>query len=209
MFIHGKIERSRVNGPGERAVVWLAGCTLGCLGCWNPETHRHGTGEQLSYGRLSDWILSINGIEGVTFSGGEPIQQIHSLLLLINWLEYKKPELSFGLYTGYTLPELETGRYEFYSNSLGGTIRGSQETWEALRQRIDFAVMGRYNQQKRSIGGASLLGSSNQELHLFSNRYRHEDFNSQRVEVTISPDAKLVKITGFPKSPDAFKELSQ
>ena len=35
------ITRSRVNGPGERFVLWLQGCSLRCPGCWNPDTWSH------------------------------------------------------------------------------------------------------------------------------------------------------------------------
>jgi len=26
---------SFIYGPGERVVIWVQGCTLGCRGCWN------------------------------------------------------------------------------------------------------------------------------------------------------------------------------
>lgn len=28
MLLHGKVESSTVNGPGERCVIWFQGCTL-------------------------------------------------------------------------------------------------------------------------------------------------------------------------------------
>ena len=40
--VAGLIDDSRVNGPGRRVVVWVQGCTLGCLGCFNPGTHAAG-----------------------------------------------------------------------------------------------------------------------------------------------------------------------
>ena len=39
MLVHSMLRRSAVNGPGERAVIWLQGCDLGCRGCWNPTSH--------------------------------------------------------------------------------------------------------------------------------------------------------------------------
>jgi len=36
---------SLVNGPGKRAVVWVQGCTLGCPGCFNPQTHSVAAGK--------------------------------------------------------------------------------------------------------------------------------------------------------------------
>jgi pyruvate-formate lyase-activating enzyme len=37
--VHAVDPRSRANGPGTRFVIWSQGCTLGCAGCFNPETH--------------------------------------------------------------------------------------------------------------------------------------------------------------------------
>ncbi|MGE3780657.1 MAG: 4Fe-4S cluster-binding domain-containing protein [Pirellulaceae bacterium] len=37
--VHALMECSTVNGPGVRAVIWVQGCSLGCPGCWNAQTH--------------------------------------------------------------------------------------------------------------------------------------------------------------------------
>jgi len=37
--LHAFLPRSRANGPGWRSVVWVQGCSLGCPGCFNPQTH--------------------------------------------------------------------------------------------------------------------------------------------------------------------------
>ena len=39
--LHAFEPASRANGPGPRAAVWFQGCTLGCPGCFNPDTHPH------------------------------------------------------------------------------------------------------------------------------------------------------------------------
>src|SRR3972149_712339 len=41
--LHALLPRSRANGPGMRAVIWFQGCTRGCPGCFNPETHASGS----------------------------------------------------------------------------------------------------------------------------------------------------------------------
>ncbi|PSN14309.1 hypothetical protein C7271_21790, partial [filamentous cyanobacterium CCP5] len=33
--IMGYVDRSEVNGPGQRAVVWVQGCLRACPGCFN------------------------------------------------------------------------------------------------------------------------------------------------------------------------------
>ena len=52
-----------------------------------------------------------HAIEGVTFSGGEPMQQALDLLDLIRLLKRARPELSIGMYSGYTERELDSGRF--------------------------------------------------------------------------------------------------
>ncbi len=39
--IHSLIKNSRVNGPGDRFVIWTQGCRKGCKNCYNPETWSH------------------------------------------------------------------------------------------------------------------------------------------------------------------------
>src|ERR1039458_3611579 len=72
MIVHNRLT-SRVNGPGLRAVVWLQGCSLGCKGCWNPQTHTFAERDNETAEGLAIWILAQKDIEGVTFSGGEPL----------------------------------------------------------------------------------------------------------------------------------------
>jgi anaerobic ribonucleoside-triphosphate reductase activating protein len=80
--IHAMEPRSRANGPGVRFVVWFQGCTLGCAGCFNPATHSGSLGaSRRSLAELYAEIdLAMIGapIEGLTLSGGEPMQQIQA-----------------------------------------------------------------------------------------------------------------------------------
>lgn len=213
MFVHGKIEDSTVNGPGHRAVIWLQGCRgMNCLGCWNQETHEHGVGNQETVTNLLKWIAARPDIEGVTFSGGEPMQQAADLMILAQLIRARCPDLSIGMYTGYTLKELEEGRFVWFDcdaaeeSSHDEFIPGNSTLWRRIRENLDFAIMGRYNALLRT-STKPLCGSSNQELVLLSTFYKQEDFEPQEVEIVISPNAGLVSITGFPLAPDAFVEL--
>ncbi len=96
MLLHALIPASRANGPGLRAVVFFQGCTLGCPGCWNPETH-HFRGMEVTVDAVVKELLRASAeqaLEGVTFSGGEPMQQADSLLALMQTLRRQAPELS-------------------------------------------------------------------------------------------------------------------
>src|SRR5437763_9558011 len=93
MLIHGFVSGSRVNGPGLRAVVYFQGCKLGCKNCWNPTTHTF-TGDERNIAEVTDLVLSAHqerALEGVTFSGGEPMQQADDLLALMESLRDQLP----------------------------------------------------------------------------------------------------------------------
>jgi anaerobic ribonucleoside-triphosphate reductase activating protein len=198
MYLHSKLEYSTVNGPGARAVVWLQGCVgMNCPGCWNPETHPPFTGENLRADQLADWILAQPEITGVTFSGGEPMQQAPALLSVLNILHGRHKELSVGLYTGYTEKQLAGGDYAaaFSNRAAVTTTFIRQSLWERIGPRLDFAVMGRYNQLQPA--NSHLCSSRNQTLRLFSSRYTEADFAGPlEVEFTIDPE--LIQVTGFP-----------
>jgi anaerobic ribonucleoside-triphosphate reductase activating protein len=197
MLIHGRIEQSMANGPGERAVVWTAGCDLGCSGCQNPESHRFDNSKEIDVYSLADWILGIEGIEGITFSGGEPMQQAAQLYLLISLLHERRPGFSIGMFTGYTEKELEEGRFKWHSAETGDFIRGDRELWLEIKKHLDFAIMGRYNKLVRT-NGKPLCGSENQQVVFFTNRYSQKDIPPTMVEFIIDPENELVNITGFP-----------
>ena len=193
MLLHGFVPVSRANGPGRRAVVWFQGCSLACPSCWNPQTHRY-EGEFTDGSEVVERVLTLRRggeIDGVTFSGGEPMQQAFSLLDLIKRLREGDPEhLSFGMFTGYTLAELDAGRFHTFEDRpdpIG--------TWRQIRTHLDFAVTGRYNQRMPS--GLPLRSSRNQQLHLLTARYLQSDFEAQIVEVTVDPDGAAT-LTGFP-----------
>src|ERR1700748_554523 len=69
-----------VDGPGTRFVPFLAGCPLRCRYCHSPDTWYRRSGHTVTISRL---ITEIHRYErfikvaggGVTFSGGEPLQQ--------------------------------------------------------------------------------------------------------------------------------------
>src|ERR1035438_8454830 len=54
------------------------------------------------------------GITGVTFSGGEPLEQLEDGLdLTIGLVRGRRPDFSIGIFTGYTLQELSAGNFRW------------------------------------------------------------------------------------------------
>jgi len=194
MLVHGFVPVSRANGPGRRAVLWFQGCNLNCPECWNQASHPF-EGAPIDDGSdIVRRVLALHHageIEGLTFSGGEPMQQASSLLELVERLrETGATSLSFGMFTGYTLHELERGRFFTFEDCPDKIA-----TWELIRTHLDFAVMGRYN--RLAPATLPLRSSHNQRLHLFTNRYHQNGFGEPIVEVSIGQDGATT-VTGFP-----------
>jgi anaerobic ribonucleoside-triphosphate reductase activating protein len=194
MLLHAIMPASRVNGPGLRCVVFVQGCSLHCPGCWNKLTHLP-CGTNLAVDAILAELLDHyrrHSLDGVTFSGGEPMEQAEDLARLLGGLRAALPKLSVGIFTGYSEAELETGRY-FTRHVVDPDRR--RALWRSIHGQLDFAVMGRYNRLQPSH--APMCSSANQVLRLFSARYTETDFAPQTVEITIAADG-LSRITGFP-----------
>jgi len=112
-------------------------------------------GSRPSIDALADELVAIDGIEGVTFSGGEPFMQAAALVALIDRIKSRR-QLSFMSFTGFTLDEL----------------RAAGESAQLdLLARLDLLVDGRYRRDQH----ATLMwrGSRNQTVHFLSSRYSH------------------------------------
>jgi anaerobic ribonucleoside-triphosphate reductase activating protein len=150
---------------------------------------------RLPFEEVRSWVLCAHrecALEGVTFSGGEPMQQAGDLLVLIESIRDQRTALSFGMYSGYSEQELASGRYWCRREV---TLRARQEIWQRIRGHLDFAVLGRFIASRPS--NLPLRTSANQKLALFSDSYREQDFEPQEVEVHIG-ESGLVQVTGFP-----------
>jgi anaerobic ribonucleoside-triphosphate reductase activating protein len=146
--------RSVANGPGPRFVLWVQGCPFRCQGCFNQDFLEFRPAREHSVEELAGMILSHSGLEGVTYSGGEPMSQARGLYSLSRIL--REAGLSVFSYSGYTLAELERRSDPWIRRFLG---------------TIDILVDGRFEQERR----ANLVwrGSSNQRVHFLTDRYRH------------------------------------
>lgn len=171
------LPRSEANGPGERFVVWVQGCSLACAGCWNPDTWAFERRELREVGALAAEIVATAGIEGVTFSGGEPFMQAPALAELARTV--RDAGLSVFVFTGYELEEL------------------SKPHHRALLSLTDVLVTGRYVDSRRSLG-LPWRGSTNQRVHFITSRYSDVNMeHAPEVELRIGPDG-TVHVTGFP-----------
>jgi anaerobic ribonucleoside-triphosphate reductase activating protein len=195
MLLHAFMPASRANGPGLRSVVFFQGCTLACQNCFNPDSHAF-SGADVTIFSVAEQVLQAHkehAVEGVTFSGGEPMRQAPSLLELIQTLRQQVPSLSFGLFSGYGEIELVMGDYWIRGRNHSELERC--RLWEEIREHLDFAVLGRYNETQPS--GLPLRTSRSQALRMLTTRYGVKDYGPQSVEVIVHPDGRA-EVTGFP-----------
>ncbi|WP_040588293.1 4Fe-4S single cluster domain-containing protein [Alkalispirochaeta alkalica] len=186
MIIHSFLPRSTVNGPGVRSVLWLQGCERSCPGCFNPEALPVRGGREVSVAAVLEW-LPAEGIEGVTFSGGEPFLQAAPLALLGR--EIRARGLSVLVYTGYLLEEIK---------------ESEKDCWIDLLSTTDVLIDGPY--LKDIPPNHRWAGSGNQRVHFLGDGIDREgsgiaeEPSSQGGEVEFSIDSEgLVTVTGFPE----------
>lgn len=172
--IHQFLPQSRVNGPGVRAVLWVQGCSLGCPGCFNPETHSFESGESVLVDDLLARLAALEGtIEGLTISGGEPLQQRLPLLHLLGRVR-QETSLTTLLFSGFTWAEIQ-----------------QMPDAEALLACLDVLIAGRYEAGQRLA--RELRGSANKTVHFLTNRYSLSDLQAlPPVEVIITAEGEIM-----------------
>jgi anaerobic ribonucleoside-triphosphate reductase activating protein len=160
--------------------LWLQGCTLACPGCFNADTHSVKNEKLYKVTEVFDWIANARSTEGLTVSGGEPLQQAAALVELLE-LVRQRTSLSILVFTGFSFEEAQ-----------------ALPQFNQLRTLVDVLITGRYvaGMQIRS----SFLGSANKTIHFLSDRYSEADLEAAPVsEVIINPSGDLT-ITGIEPS---------
>jgi len=168
--MHGFLPASLANGPGRRAVLWVQGCSLGCPGCFNPGSHALSAGSEVAVPELIDRVVDLSPtIDGITVSGGEPLQQWPAVAELLRGVRCRT-RLSVVLFSGYSWGELE--KYGASAQGLAGGVNDS--ILVGVSALVDVLIAGRYQESNRVARG--LRGSANKTMHFLSNRYSPRDF---------------------------------
>lgn len=185
--INSYIPITDVEGVGARFAIWVQGCSIHCKGCANSHMWDKEGGTLYN---TDDFINLIkpykDRVEGVTFLGGEPLEQIQAVT------EISKAVQSFGLsvivFTGYEYKDLE--------HNLD---------FQELIKYVDILIDGRYEQDKTDYSRA-WVGSSNQNYYFLTNRYDKSVITEykNKIEVRINPNNSVV-LTGM----GDFKQLME
>lgn len=139
---------SIVDGEGIRTVIWTQGCPHHCLGCHNPETWDFDGGEMVDVDLVCDIIDTLEGQDGITFSGGDPMMQPKECAYIAKYARSKG--LNIWSYTGYTWEQL---------------IELSEKKPEIMEflKEIDVLVDGRFVLSEKSFK-CIFRGSTNQRI---------------------------------------------
>lgn len=146
--IAGVVRESIVDGPGLRFTVFCQGCPHHCEGCHNMATHDFSGGYDCEISRILEAIDENPLLDGVTFSGGEPMCQPEAFYNLA--VQVKERGLNIVTYTGFTYEELIT---------MGESNIGVKK----LMDLTDILVDGRFVLEERDLT-LPFRGSANQRL---------------------------------------------
>lgn len=168
---------TEAEGPYKRMAIWFQGCNLLCEGCCNPELQPISPAHIMTIKEIVDIAIESkgkNGIEGVTFLGGEPTLQSNIKYLIS---ELKDRNIGTIMFTG----------------------RGLEEIDEEIVKNLDLIVDGRFDKNQIDTE-RNLVGSRNQKIINVTDRYKNIDswFLNKRdkmVEINICQRESLL-ITG-------------
>lgn len=139
---------SIVDGEGIRSVIWTQGCIHNCSGCHNPETHSFQDGFLVDVEVLKEKISHLEGQDGITFSGGDPMEQAEACCEIAKYC--KSLGLNVWCYTGYTFEEL-LKKAEHFKGIM------------SFLENIDVLVDGKFEMKEKSYD-VMFRGSKNQRL---------------------------------------------
>jgi anaerobic ribonucleoside-triphosphate reductase activating protein len=142
-----KIEKTSIaNGDGIRVVLWVSGCSLHCKGCHNPETWSINSGKLFDNIAKQELFEALDKpyIQGITFSGGHPLENenITEIYNLCREIKEKFPTKDIWLYTGYKFEDIDS---------------------YLIIKYIDVIVDGKYIEEQRDIT-LKHRGSRNQRV---------------------------------------------
>ena len=140
-----------------RNVLFVSGCTHHCKGCFQPQTWDFQNGDPWDEQIKTEFLEACEPsfIEGITFLGGEPMEEVNQKELLPLAKEFKRrfPEKNIWCYTGYTLG----------TDLLDKNGKAHFDTTDELLSLIDVLVDGEFVLELKDVT-LQFRGSSNQRI---------------------------------------------
>ncbi|MFB6892958.1 4Fe-4S cluster-binding domain-containing protein [Kitasatospora sp. NPDC056327] len=181
-------------GPGRRLGVWFQGCTLACPGCMSRHTWDGTGGRELSIERFAAlWRRALaDGLDGLTVSGGEPLEQPAALGALLAAADEERRRAGATadllVYTGWEPEEL-----------------AADPATAAALDGADAVITGRYRAGEPTR--LAWRGSANQRLETRTalGRERYAPFlehRPERPELQVHVSEGEVRVIGVPRPGD-------
>ncbi|WP_405003257.1 radical SAM protein [Kitasatospora purpeofusca] len=181
-------------GPGRRLGVWFQGCTLACPGCMSRHTWEATGGRELTVERFAAlWRAALaDGLDGLTVSGGEPLEQPAALAALLAAADAERRRAGrpadLLVYTGWEPEEL-----------------AADPVTAAALDGADAVITGRYRAGQPTR--LAWRGSANQRLTtrtaLGRERYApYLDHRPERPELQVRVSEGEVRVIGVPRPGD-------
>lgn len=160
-----KIEKTSIaNGEGIRVVLWVSGCSLHCRGCQNPQSWSFNSGKPFDAMAKKELFEALDKdyIQGITFSGGHPLEDANVKEIYELMVEVKErfPEKDIWLYTGYTWDYIFhraiTDNFDFERDQI-------IDYQKKIVSMCNVVVDGKYIEELRNLT-LKWRGSSNQRV---------------------------------------------
>lgn len=180
MRIHRYIPRTRAEGPGMRFTIWTQGCHNGCPGCYSTALWDNRGGTEIPAEELLRLIRQTGGIEGITFLGGEPMEQAAQAAVIARGA--REEGLSVVTFTGLLYEDL--------------LAEGDPDRL-ALIAHTDLLIDGPYLQDRRDLT-RPWVGSENQRYLFLTDRYCMADVEKCRNRVEFRLDKNgVLRLNGM------------
>lgn len=169
-------------GPGVRSALWVQGCPFRCPGCMSPDWIPDHPVRRADAQELAAELLGDPLVNGLTFSGGEPMLQAAGLAEVAR-LTREQRDVSLICFTGYRLERLRA--------------RPPSPGVPELLAAVDVLVDGRY--VAALDDGRGLRGSTNQRIHHLTRRLADCGYDfagrNRTAEIAVSgPEALLIGV---------------
>lgn len=135
---------SIVDGEGIRTVIWTQGCSHNCKGCHNPATHDFKGGFAVDVKEIIEDLSHLEGQEGITFSGGDPLFQVEACTEIAK--KTKELGLDIWCYTGFKFEDIV-----------------NIPKFKKFLQYVDVLVDGKFIEEEKSLN-LDFRGSRNQRV---------------------------------------------
>lgn len=180
MRIHRVIPRTRAEGPGERFTIWTQGCHNGCPGCYSTALWDPAGGQEITPEELIGKIRQTPGIEGITFLGGEPMEQAEELAAIARATQ--EIGLSVLTFTGLVYEDI---------------LAQADPAKLALLAHTDLLIDGPYRRELHDTS-RPWVGSKNQRYLFLTDRYTMQDVTAchNRVELRLDKSG-ILRLNGM------------